>query len=95
VRKTASVALLILLALTMLVPTASALGLERPGGYVLINERTENSKTDGRGSVGLGVHIEEYYENAIDHPSYGNDYVKLRVSANANTRKNPFLHGIF
>ena len=86
-RKTASVALLILLALTMLVPTASALGLERPGGYVLINERTENSKTDGRGSVGLGVHIEEYYENAIDHPSYGNDYVKLRVSANANTRK--------
>lgn len=86
-RKTASVALLILLALTMLVPTASALGLERPGGYVLINQRTENSKTDGRGSVGLGVHIEEYYENAIDHPSYGNDYVKLRVSANANTRK--------
>jgi len=76
-RKSVSFSFLLLLGLTMLVPTASAFGLERPGGYVRINQRTENAKTDGHASVGIGVGFEDYTENRAGFPAYGNDYVQL------------------
>ena len=71
----------------VLTPTAFAWELERPSDDILISQRTENSATDGKVSVGLGVDIHKYYEDDPDFPAWGDDYVKLRISATGNTRK--------
>jgi len=73
--------------LISIIPPVMALELERPGGDIQVDERTENAFTDGKAAVGLGVHAEKYYENDPDFPANGKDYLKLRISATANTRK--------
>jgi len=71
-----------------MMPTALAWELERPGGHITINERTENATTDGKASVGLGVHVAHYREDWLVWPSDGDDdIVDLRIVATANTRK--------
>jgi len=82
-----TVAVLALLMLLLLSSTGLAWNFERPGKYIDINERTENAKTDGKASVGLGVHISCYSEDESGPPSYGDDYAKLCLAATANTRK--------
>lgn len=54
---------------------------------VIFKERSESSYSDGKASVGLGVHIQKYYENDPGWPAYGNDYVKLWVVATGNSRE--------
>jgi len=60
---------------------------ERPRGHVTINERAENSATDGKASVGVGVHVVGYLENWPEWPSLGCDLVELRIIGTANTRQ--------
>jgi hypothetical protein len=88
------VGLAVSLALILLAPNVFAWELERPSKHFTIDDRQDSSGTDatdygdGKGSVGLGIHVEEYTENMLDYPSDGDDDVlKLRVVATGNTRK--------
>ncbi|NWF86302.1 hypothetical protein HXY32_00565 [Candidatus Bathyarchaeota archaeon] len=54
------VTIVILLIALLHLPNVLTWELERPGGTITINERTENATTDGKASVGIGVHIEKY-----------------------------------
>lgn len=59
--------------------------MSRPSRITTIDEWTKNFYTDGKASVGLGVHIQEYIENMLDWPSDGDDdIVSLRIVATAN-----------
>ncbi len=66
----------------------STWSMYRPSSDTLIDQRAQNATTDEEASVGVGVHILRYFENAPDDP-YGpdNDGVRLKVAATANTRK--------
>jgi len=79
---------LIVSLLVMMVSPVLALQLERPGGDIRYpSVRDENSFTDGKATVGLGVQVGRYVENWPFPPSNGGDYVELRISAPANTRQ--------
>lgn len=85
-KRTLTVGLLSIIMLSML-STVRALELERPNDHITINERVDTSRTDGKASVGLGVHIGEYIENKVNWPSNGDDdVVDFAVIATANTR---------
>jgi hypothetical protein len=61
--------------------------MERPSYEVNINQRTENSYSDGEASVGLGVHVAGYQEDYPGTYYDGDDGVELRIAATANTRE--------
>jgi len=86
-RKLWSLLLITLFILSQLVTIAFAYEMQRPSQDYTIDQHDENAKTDNEASVGIGVHIYKYYENDISEPFYGNDGVKFRVVATANTRK--------
>lgn len=65
----------------------------RPSSYVRINQRIENSYSDGKASVGLGVHITMYFENAPELPFGGNDGLIMGLSVLANVSEG-FIHSI-
>lgn len=76
-----------IVSLFTLFPRAFGWELERPGGSLNIDERTENASTNEYASVGLGVHIETYSENpSSDYPSNRKDFAQLKIVATANTR---------
>lgn len=87
-RRTFIVGLIAFTVLFSLTPGVLAWELERPARDVNIDERTGSSSTDGKASVGLGVHIIKYNE-AIPGagPPYDKDHVALRISTPANTRE--------
>ncbi len=70
--------------LLLMITSAWAWEIERPGGDIPIRERTESAYTNGEASVGLGVVVNNYYEQ---HPDYNTDYVHLNISMTANSRK--------
>jgi len=74
------VAMLLLLQMVFL---SWAWEIERPSMDIDIKERTESACTNGEASVGLGICIDDYDENAGE---YGGDYVALNVSMTANSR---------
>jgi hypothetical protein len=82
--KSFKVSLIICLLLIPLIPRVFALEYERPDDYVSIGDRVDTSYTDGQASIGLGVHIDSYYENDPSFNEY--DVLSLRISATANTR---------
>jgi len=55
-KKIISAILLLILALQT-APLVYAWEIERPGGDIVIRERTENASTNGEASVGIGVVI--------------------------------------
>ena len=63
----------------------------RPSSYQPINQRVQSATTDDEASVGIGVHIVQYFENTTEDPygnePWGRDGVTLKVAATANTRK--------
>jgi hypothetical protein len=64
---------------------ASYWSYRRPSSDRLIDQRIDNSYSDGKASVGLGVHISNYLEN---NPYYDyNDVLLMRVVATSNSRK--------
>ena len=65
----------------------STWSMYRPSQYKDINKRVQNATTGEETSVGIGVHIVEYFENTGRRPYNGSDRVTLLVSATANTRK--------
>jgi len=68
--------------------------MSRPTDIITINQRVRNSYSDNIVSVGLGVHVQEYYENMLDWPSDGDDdVVKLRVSTTLNISKG-FIYSV-
>lgn len=66
---------------------ASTFEMERPSAYVVPNERVENANADSESAVGIGVHVNEYFENSPSGPFFENDGFILRVVGTANTRK--------
>lgn len=58
---------------------------ERPSAYIIFDDRTENSYTDGAATVGLGVHVTEYFENSPTFDYY--DVLGLRITNTASTRE--------
>ncbi len=52
-----------------------------------LEQRVQNATTDEEASVGIGVDILRYFENAPDPPYEDKDGVRFRVVATANTRK--------
>jgi len=67
-------------------PMVMAWEMERPSWSISnMIERTENVTSCGDASVGIGVHVQEFDEDAAKYG--GDDYVTLRVAATANTRK--------
>jgi len=78
------VPLLLTILLLLMITSAWAWEIERPGGDIPIRERTESAYTNGEASVGLGVVVNNYYEQ---HPDYNTDYVHLNISMTANSRK--------
>jgi hypothetical protein len=57
--------------------------MTRPSDYIAIDKWVENSYNDGKASVGLGVNIEDYAENWVGPPAYGNDFAQLRITSTA------------
>jgi hypothetical protein len=57
--------------------------------FLNINELHQNAYSDGKASVGLGVHVNKYYENWNPgyYPYFGNDGVECRVAVTSNSRK--------
>lgn len=86
-KKIKSTVLLFVLLVSVSVPTPLVIAweLERPGGFIPIEEREMNATTNGKASVGLGAHIHTYYEN--DGMFDYNDAVGLRIVATGNSRK--------
>ena len=82
-KRVLSVSLILIMTFSA-VSLVHAWSIERPGGDINIGERTESGFTDNNASVGLGVVINDYYENFSD---YGRDFVHLNVSMTANSRK--------
>jgi len=76
-----------LLSFIILVSPAFALEIERPSNDIDIGKRVESSDTNNVASVGLGVDVQEYFEDSTFPPVEGKDYVKLRAVATANSRK--------
>ncbi len=62
---------------------ADYLWIERPGGDLNIQERTDNMTSTNETSVGLGVAASKYFEE----PSHTGYYTELNVSMTANSRK--------
>lgn len=63
-------------------------------GYALINKSVENSIADGNVSVGVGVSVDEYFEDSPGFPASGNDYLKLAVTVSGNLSTG-FVHSVF
>ena len=62
--------------------------MSRPiSNYELINQSVKNSYENSGISLNFDIKVLEYYENDIDFPAWGNDYVKLRVSVEADASK--------
>jgi len=57
----------------------------RPSTYRTFSETIGNASTDGEAAVGIGVTIGEYVEDSPSHDY--NDYLGLKVSVSANTRR--------
>jgi len=66
---------------------SDAWGIYRPQSDELIDERVQNVTTDEEASVGIGVQIVRYLENAPEAPFSDNDGIRLKIAATANTRK--------
>lgn len=78
--------ILVMLLVTGSVSNVYAWDIERPSGHVsFASERMDTSESDGSASVGLGVQVTDYFENAplID----GYDGLALLVAASANSRE--------
>lgn len=66
------------------VSAASSWSKSRPSSDTVYDETIGNAYTDGKASVGMGVHIIEYDESMVPDD---NDYLRFRVSVSANTRE--------
>ena len=86
-RKTIITSALVFVILVSMSSGVLALELERPGDDFKLDKRVESARTDHKASVGLGVHVQEYYEDDLGDPANGNDYVKLRIACTGNTRE--------
>jgi len=62
--------------------TSSDWSKPRPSKSRVYDETIGNSKTDGAASIGMGVHIYQYFEGVSDEK----DFLHFKVSASANTR---------
>jgi len=58
-----------------------------------INYSARNFCKDTDAFAALNINVLKYYEDDPDYPSWGNDYVKLRVTAEANT-SNGFIYSM-
>lgn len=68
--------------------------MSRPlSNYELINQSVKNSYANSGISLNFDIKVLEYYENDIDFPAWGNDYVKLRISVEANA-SNGFIYSV-
>lgn len=96
--KKLSITLLIPVLMLSLLPTkvlaqneGGTWSIYRPSEYTQIDKRVQDATTDEEASVGIGVHIVQYFENAKHDPynnePLGRDGVTLKVAATANTRK--------
>jgi hypothetical protein len=62
--------------------------IDRPESELLEQpERVENLSTNDEASVGIGVHLADYFEGRTQNPYNNEDGFGLRVSATGNTRK--------
>lgn len=86
-RKALLLSFLLICLLVFPIPQAWAWSLRRPSNDMEINEHIHYSNTDGKASIGLGVHICEYYENWVGVPYDGNDVLRCAVVATSNSRK--------
>jgi len=77
---------LLLLSSTIL-QLAFCFDIERPSFHTNIGFRDENSYTNNQATVGIGVDLHFYHENALDPPYNGRDGISLRVACTANTRE--------
>jgi len=77
--------IIILILQLMSLALVFALEFERPRRDIDVGQRVENARTNGEVSVGLGIEVDDYDENA--HECGGDDVVSLNVSMTANSRK--------
>jgi len=82
-KKTLAAIITIIILLSQALPLAWAWQIERPYRDMDIHDLVENSNTNNEASVGLGVWVDDYDENA---GLYGADYVEMNVSMTANSR---------
>lgn len=62
--------------------------IQRPRNDVdFVNERIEGAATDGKASVGIGIHVIDYEENSDKWPFDGNDGITAKIVTTGNTRK--------
>ena len=79
--------IIVVLLSSLLVFPASATwlwGHDRPSEYTVYDETIGNAYTDGIGSIGMGVHIIDYFEAPTPDVD---DLLRFRISVHANTRK--------
>jgi hypothetical protein len=70
-------------------PMVMAWEMERPSDDVNINKRMENNLAGpyNEASVGIGVEVHKYEEDATWHPFNGSDGFIIEAVATANTRE--------
>jgi hypothetical protein len=61
--------------------------IQRPSYDMDIGQRVEESSTDNKASVGLGLHVIEYEEDEPGYPYWGNDGLGMYIVATSNSRK--------
>jgi len=82
-KKTVVAIIATIILLSQAFPLAWAWQIERPHRDIDILDFVENCNTNNEASVGLGVWVDDYDENAGE---YGADYVAMNVSMTANSR---------
>ncbi len=70
----------------IMIPSTLGWTAERPRDTFTINQRFDNNNSDGRASVGLGVHIGEFLQSGTTCSSSA-DCFQTYIVATANTRK--------